>query len=177
MKKILLHMCCGPCSVYPLSQLKKEWEVTGLFFNPNIHPYTEYKERMETAEAFAREEEIRFINLDEYNLEEFLRNAAFRENARCTYCYSVRLERAASVAKKGGYDAFTSSLLVSPFQKHELIKSLGEEAGKKYGIPFYYEDFRPGYKEGTEKSKERGMYRQKYCGCIYSEKERYLRKK
>jgi len=176
-KRILLHMCCGPCSIFPLSQLEKEWEVTGFFYNPNIHPYTEYKKRMETAEEYAKSKNLRFIKIDEYNLEEFLRNAAFRESQRCVGCYSVRLERAASVAKSGGYDGFTSSLLVSPFQKHELIKKIGEEAGKKYGIEFYYEDFRVGYKEGTEKSRELEMYRQQYCGCIYSEKERYLPEK
>lgn len=176
-KRILLHMCCGPCSIYPLSQLMKEWEVTGLFYNPNIHPYTEFRKRLETAEEYAEKQGIRFIKLEEYKLEEFLRNAAFRESQRCNWCYSERLERAASVAKSGGYDAFTSSLLVSPFQKHELIKRIGEEAGKKYGIEFYYEDFRVGYKEGTERSRELEMYRQQYCGCIYSEKERYLPEK
>ncbi len=173
-KRILMHMCCGPCSVFPLSQLKKEWDVTGFFYNPNIHPYTEYQKRLETAEAFALSEEIRFIKIDEYDLESFLRNASFRESQRCIYCYASRLDRAASVARKGGYDAFTTSLLVSPFQKHELIRKLGEEAGVKHGIHFHYEDFRPGYKEGTALSKELGMYRQQYCGCIYSEKERYL---
>ena len=176
MERMLLHMCCGPCTVYPWKVLRDRYEVTGLFFNPNIHPYTEYRQRMETAQKFAEEEGFRFIVIDEYNLEEFLRNCAFREQQRCVTCYGTRLDRAASVAKSGKFDCFSSTLLVSPFQKHDLIRQVGENAGKKYGVPFYYEDFRPGFKEGTEISKERGMYRQQYCGCIYSEKERYLGK-
>lgn len=174
-RKILMHMCCGPCSIYPLSQLKKEFEVTGLLFNPNIHPFTEYKKRLETAEECAKNEGIEVIKFDEYDLEKFLRNAAFKEAERCNYCYTERLERAAKTAKENGLNAFTTTLLVSPYQKHEGIKKIGEEMAKKYGVSFYYEDFRVGYREGVEISRELEMYRQKYCGCIYSEKERYVK--
>jgi predicted adenine nucleotide alpha hydrolase (AANH) superfamily ATPase len=131
---------------------------------------------MDTAQEFADKSGFRLITIDEYNLDEFLRNAAFREGQRCMMCYSDRLSRAASVAKKGNFDAFTTTLLVSPFQKHELIKRIGEEAGSKYGVPFLYEDFRPGFKAGVEGSKELGLYRQPYCGCIYSERDRYAPK-
>lgn len=175
--KLLMHMCCGPCAVYPYDALKDEYEITGLFYNPNIHPYTEYKKRMDTALEFSESSGFKTIVIDEYKLDEFLRNAAFRENQRCMMCYADRLERAASVARKGGFDAFTSTLLVSPFQKHDLIKQIGEEAGQKYGVEFLYRDFRPGFKEGVEKSKAMGLYRQPYCGCIYSERDRYLPKK
>lgn len=175
--KLLMHMCCGPCAVYPYDVLKDEHEITGLFYNPNIHPYTEYKKRMDTALEFSERSGFKTIVIDEYKLDEFLRNAAFRENQRCMMCYADRLERAASVARKGGFDAFTTTLLVSPFQKHDLIKRIGEEAGQKYGVEFLYRDFRTGFKEGVEKSKAMGLYRQPYCGCIYSERDRYLPKK
>lgn len=172
--KLLMHMCCGPCAVYPYGVLSKEHDITGLFYNPNIHPYTEYKKRMDAAKEFADKSGYRLITIDEYNLEEFLRNAAFREGQRCMMCYADRLFRTASVAKKGYFDAFTTTLLVSPFQKHDLIKKIGEEAGAKYGVEFLYKDFREGFKEGVEKSKQLGLYRQQYCGCIYSERDRYV---
>ncbi len=172
--KLLLHMCCGPCAVYPHQVLSREHEITGLFYNPNIHPYTEYKKRLDTARDFADNSGYKLITIDEYNLDEFLRNAAFREGQRCIMCYAERLERAASVAKSGCFDAFTTTLLVSPFQKHDLIRRIGEEAGKKYGVEFLYKDFRGGFKEGVEKSRELGLYRQPYCGCIYSERDRYM---
>lgn len=175
--KLLMHMCCGPCAVYPYQVLSKEHDITGLFYNPNIHPYTEYKKRMDTAREFADKSGYKLITIDEYNLDEFLRNAAFREGQRCMMCYADRLERAASVAKKGNFDAFTTTLLVSPFQKHDLIRKIGEEAGRKYGVEFLYKDFRTGFKEGVEKSKELGLYRQPYCGCIYSERDRYAPKR
>lgn len=172
-----MHMCCGPCAVYPYEKLCREHDITGFFYNPNIHPYTEYKKRMETAQEFADRSGFRLITIDEYNLDEFLRNAAFREGQRCMMCYSERLTRAASVARNGNFDAFTTTLLVSPFQKHDLIRKIGEEAADKYGVKFFYEDFRPGFKEGTAKSKEMGLYRQPYCGCIYSERDRYAPKR
>ena len=175
--KVLLHMCCGPCAIYPVEYLRKEHDIKGLFFNPNIHPYTEYKKRLDTALEYSEKVGLYTIVIDEYNLDEFLRDAAFRESHRCITCYSTRLERAASVAKRGGFDGFTSTLLISPHQNHSLIKKVGEEAGKKYGVDFLYIDFRVGYKEGVKKSKEMGLYRQQYCGCIYSERDRYLKRR
>lgn len=174
--KLLLHMCCGPCAVYPHKVLSREHDIMGLFYNPNIHPFTEYRKRMDTARDFADKSNFKMITIDEYNLDDFLRNAAFREGQRCIMCYADRLFRAASAAKKGCFDAFTTTLLVSPFQKHELIKKIGEEAGDKYGIEFLYKDFREGFKEGVEESKQMGLYRQQYCGCIYSERDRYAPK-
>ena len=175
--KLLMHMCCGPCAVYPFEVLKDKYDITALFYNPNIQPYTEYMKRMETAKEFCEKKEIKLIIIDEYKLDDFLRNAAYRENQRCTMCYSERLERVASVAKKGNFDIFTSTLLVSPFQKHEQIKQIAQQAADKYETEFLYIDFRVGYKEGVAKSKEMQLYRQQYCGCIYSERDRYLTKK
>ena len=116
------------------------------------------------------------IYRDEYLLEEFLRNVSHREKERCRYCYSIRLEATAQEAKKNGFDQFSTTLLQSTHQDHALIKETGERIANEIGVPFYYEDFRQGWKKGVEVSKAMGLYRQQYCGCIYSEKERYLQK-
>lgn len=176
--KILFHMCCAPCSIFPVEVLRNAGhDLHGVFYNPNIHPYTEYMQRLTTAKEYCEKVNMPLIVIDQYNISEFLRNCAYRETTRCQMCYSKRLERVASIAKKGDFDAFTTSLLVSPFQKHELIKRIGQEVESKYGVEFLYMDFRPGFKEGQQKAKEMELYRQQYCGCIYSEEERYLGKK
>jgi hypothetical protein len=152
-------------------------EVHGYFFNPNIHPFSEYNRRRDALKAYADTEAWPVIYAREYPVEEYFRRVAYRETERCSFCHLLRLERAAGVAKRGGYDAFTTTLLVSPFQKHDTIREVGEILAGKYGISFMYRDFRTGFKEGVKRSKELGMYRQQYCGCVYSEKERYARKK
>lgn len=172
--KILLHVCCGPCSIYPVAALQKEGhDLRGYFYNPNIHPFTEFTKRLQTFSEYAEKMGLPVILDEEYELEEYLRNVAFREGERCRICYSLRLKRAAQIAKKGKFEAFTTTLLVSPFQKHELIKELAMAIAAEIGVPFYYQDFRVGYKEGVVRSKEEGMYRQQYCGCIFSERDRY----
>lgn len=173
--KILLHTCCAPCTIYPLECLKeKGFEVEGYFFNPNIHPYTEFAKRKEALEKYAGETGLRMIFDESYLLEEFLQGVAGRVPERCQFCYDMRLERAACTAKEGNYDFFSTTLLVSPYQKHEIIREIGKMKGEKYGIPFYYVDYRLGYRNAAARSRSMGMYRQKYCGCVYSEKERYL---
>jgi predicted adenine nucleotide alpha hydrolase (AANH) superfamily ATPase len=176
--KVLIHICCANCLIYPLKVLQEEgWEVMGFFYNPNIHPYQEYQRRLEAVQAYEQQAAIQVIYRDEYNLEEFLRGVAFREEERCRFCHHLRLEATAQVAKHGKFAAFTSTLLHSRHQDHELIKATGEAVGKEQGVQFLYRDFRDGWKEGIEESKALGLYRQQYCGCIYSEKERYLGKK
>jgi epoxyqueuosine reductase len=172
--KVLLHVCCAPCTIYPLRILREEVsEVCSVFINPNIHPYREYRKRLETLEAYAGREELPVIREDAYPMEEFLRQVAFREEERCRYCYDLRLTRAAQIAGRGRFDAFTTTLLYSRHQKHDLIRTIGERVATTSGIPFLYRDFREGWSEGVRISKETGMYRQSYCGCIYSEKERF----
>ncbi|MDD2212344.1 MAG: epoxyqueuosine reductase QueH [Clostridia bacterium] len=176
--KILLHVCCGPCSIYPVETLRQAGhEIRGYFYNPNIHPYTEFTKRLETFTNYAQKIELPVILDEQYALEEFLRSVVFREGERCRICYSSRLKKAAQIAKQGKFDAFTTTLLVSPFQKHELIKEIASSIAIETEVPFYYEDFRAGFKEGVLKSKEEKMYRQQYCGCIFSEKERYYSRK
>jgi predicted adenine nucleotide alpha hydrolase (AANH) superfamily ATPase len=174
--KILMHSCCGPCTIYPLGILRNEGcEVMGFFYRHNIHPYTECLRRQETLERYAAEQNLRIIIQAGYDMEGFIRSVAFREKERCRYCYHDRLRAAALVARKGKFDAFTSTLLYSRHQNHDLIHEVGDSVGRETGVPFFYRDFRVGWKEGIETSKRLGMYRQPYCGCIYSEKERYYR--
>ena len=150
--------------------------VTGYFFNHNIHPYLEYRKRLETVREYAEKIGLKVIFRDEYQLEEFLSAVAAEPEKRCAYCYASRLTATAIAAVEGGFDAYSSSLLYSRYQNHEVIKEMGEEIGKRYGIPFHYSDYRRGWQEGITLSKEMGLYRQQYCGCIYSEKDRYERR-
>jgi predicted adenine nucleotide alpha hydrolase (AANH) superfamily ATPase len=174
--KLLLHICCGPCTVYPLTVLRREAEtVMGFFYRNNIHPYSECLRRQETLAAYAQRVALKVIYQEGYDLEGFLRNVAWREANRCDYCYHDRLNSTALVARRGKFDAFSSTLLYSKFQKHETIRSIGEAVGRSVGIPFYYRDFRSGWRQGVEESKRLGLYRQQYCGCIFSEKERFYR--
>ncbi len=173
--KLLLHTCCGPCTIYPLDVLRKEgMEVMGFFYRHNIHPYTECQRREETLLDYAASVDFKVIVHKGYELEEFLRRVVFRESHRCRICYHERLTATALTAKRGKFDAFSTTLLYSKFQQHDLIREIGEAAGKSAGVPFHYQDFREGWKTGIEASKRLGLYRQQYCGCIYSEKERYF---
>jgi predicted adenine nucleotide alpha hydrolase (AANH) superfamily ATPase len=172
--RILLHTCCGPCTIYPLKRLRQEgWQVHGYFYNPHIQPYQEFEKRLATLESFAQREELEIIVRNDYELERFFRQVAFREHQRCIYCYAIRIEAVARLAKKSRFDAFTTTLLYSKRQRHDLVRDLAQEASQKYGIAFYYENFRKGWREGQELAGRQGMYRQQYCGCIYSERERY----
>lgn len=172
--KLLVHTCCGPCSIYPIQVLRDErYDVMAFFYRYNIHPYTECMRREETLKNYADSISLKLIIQPGYEIEGFLRNVAFREADRCTYCYHERLTTTAHFAKKGKFDGFTTTLLYSRFQKHDQIRAIGEAVGKSVGVPFYYQDFRDGWKSGIESSKRLGMYRQPYCGCIYSEKDRY----
>ncbi len=175
--RILLHICCGPCALFPLRTMRAAGhDVTGYFYNNNIHPYQEYVRRRDAAIDMAQQEEMDLIMRDEYDLETFLANVAPAPEKRCSYCYASRLRATARTAVHEGFDAFTAALLYSRYQQHAEIRTLGEQIGRELGIPFYYEDFRPGWQEGIRLSKELGLYRQQYCGCIYSEKDRYLPK-
>lgn len=172
--KILLHTCCGPCSIFPTMRLADEGHEFSLYyFNPNIHPYKEFKRRLSTLREYASLKKYPLIVDKNYPLEECVRGMLDEPTVRCAYCYRVRLEKTAIYAKENDFEAFSTSLLVSPYQKHDLIKQIAEEIAAKVGIPFYYEDYRNGYQEGVDVSKELEMYRQPYCGCVFSERDRY----
>lgn len=174
--RIFLHICCGPCSVFPVLSLRDAGhDLQGFFFNPNIHPYKEFSKRLDTLTAYAAAIELPLIVDGRYLLEDFLTAVLQPDRLRCEVCYEMRLQETARQARLCGCDAFTTTLLVSPYQKHELILQAGEAAGKAAGVDFFYEDFRPGWPAGVKISREREMYRQPYCGCIFSEKERYCK--
>lgn len=172
--RILFHVCCANCAIFPVKILRSEnHQVTGFFFNHNIHPYLEFKRRLEAVREYADRVDLPVVVREEYQLEEFLARVAANPQFRCSYCYRSRLEKTARVAAEEGFEAFSTSLLYSRYQKHEEIRQFGVDLARQYGVPFVYRDFRSGWQEGIEISKAMGLYRQQYCGCIYSEKDRY----
>ncbi|MGI6656513.1 MAG: epoxyqueuosine reductase QueH [Desulfobulbus sp.] len=179
--RILLHLCCGPCAVYPVARLRAQGhEVYGLFFNPNIHPYQEFRRRIQAVRQFADIAALPVEIDTHYGLTDYLRRVVFHEKERCPLCYAMRLEHVAAQAQAGGFDAFTTTLLYSRYQRHDEIVRQCEALAKAHEIGFYYEDFRVGWQEGIDESIRLELYRQPYCGCVYSEQERYdkqLRKK
>lgn len=176
--KLLLHSCCGPCSTYVMEYLSKFFDVTVLFYNPNIYPEEEYEKRLEAQKKavfkIQSENAVKLVDLtDKYEvfLEKVVGFEAEREGgARCEKCFRIRLEKAAFEAKKLGFDCFTTTLSVSPHKNAELLNDLGRELSEKYDIPYLVADFkkREGYKRSIELSKEFGLYRQEYCGCEFS---------
>ena len=174
--KLLLHTCCAPCSVYCIETLRnEEIEPTVYWYNPNIHPYKEYEARRDCLKEYTKSIGVQAIFEDNYGLKEFCKNVISDLENRCVnYCYKVRLEQTAKYAKENGYDSFSTTLLVSPYQNHDALKKLGEKLAKKYGIEFVYRDFRVGFREGQRKARELGLYMQKYCGCIFSEQQIFI---
>ena len=173
--KLLMHTCCAPCSVYCIDSLRGEGiEPTVYWYNPNIHPYMEYKARRDCLKEYTQSIGVQAIFEEEYGLDKFCENVIGNLKTRCTdYCYRVRLEQTAKYAKEHGFDTITTTLFVSPYQKHEELKQILEEIAKKYELNFLYRDFRVGFREGQAKARELGLYMQKYCGCIFSEEMRY----
>ncbi len=173
MSKILLHACCGPCSIYPTKVFRdKKLDFKVYFYNPNIHPYKEFKQRLRTLREYCQSEKLKLIVDKSYPLEEFLQNQLAANN-RCDYCYQARMQQTAQFAKENAFSSFTTTLLISPYQDHEKIVYYCKKASEQYNIDFLYEDFRPGFTKAQEMAKDMQMYRQGYCGCIFSERDRY----
>mgnify|MGYP003747248787 FL=1 len=172
--KLLLHICCAPCGIMPVSSFKDDFEVVGLFYNPNIHPYKEYLDRLSSVKKLSIDFKIDVI-YEEYNWEDFLKELILTNNTlepyRCKVCYKMRLIKTNNIAKEMGIRYISTTLLYSIYQKHELIKVVADEVVKD--SEFIYKDFRPFYREGVIKSRELAYYRQKYCGCIFSNYDRY----
>lgn len=173
--KLLLHTCCAPCSVYCIDSLRDEnIEPTVYWFNPNIHPYQEYKARRDTLKEYTKSINVNAIFEEDYGLRKFCEDTINCLDKRCeNYCYPVRLEQTAKYAKEHGYDTISTTLLISPYQKHDQLRTLGEKIATAYDLNFLYRDFRVGFREGQTKARELGLYMQKYCGCIFSEEDRY----
>ncbi len=170
---LLLHICCGPCATYPLEVLKADFNVTGFFYNPNIHPYREFKKRLQGAREVLKYYQIKGIFDEEYYLEQFLQAVLQEKSLRCSACYRMRMEISAQKAKDLGIKRFTTTLLISPYQDIEDVIRAGQNAAYNYGLEFLAQDFRPGFPVSREQAKKLNIYRQGYCGCIFSEKERY----
>ncbi|MFW3146747.1 MAG: epoxyqueuosine reductase QueH [Thermoplasmatota archaeon] len=180
---ILLHTCCGPCltsSRMPFEE--EELEITAFWFNPNIHPSTEHEKRLQTLERYLYLYPMGFINPEEYPLHDFLEGqiCAAREDgenashpSRCRFCYFRRLKRTAQEAKERGFDHFSTTLLLSKYQLHDIIRKTGEEVAEEIGVDFVYKDLRKNWRDSINISRELRLYRQPYCGCIFSEMERY----
>jgi len=175
--EILLHICCGPCTLYPLKVLRGEGlEVRGYFFNPNIHPYREFRKRIRALDTVAQLKGLEIIWDKNYGLRPFLRRMVFRENNRCEECYYWRLLETVKKAAELKVEAFTTTLLYSRYQRHNLIKEISEDLSYRFKVPFLYRDFREGWEEGQQEAITLEIYRQPYCGCIYSEQVRYDKK-
>jgi hypothetical protein len=176
--RLLLHICCAPCLVVPLKILKERFTLEGYFYNPNIHPFLEYRNRLEAVKDFCQKSGLR-VNFPPYEVKNFFRRVNFKEEKyqRCPICWQLRLEKSACFAKDNGFDSFSTTLLISPYQDIRLIKEIGEKLGQAVGVKFYYEDFRPFFRDSLNQAKQEGMYCQRYCGCIYSEMERFQKRR
>ena len=176
MDKILLHCCCAPCSVSCVEPLRNEGiEPVAFWYNPNIHPFKEYEARRDCFVSYSQKIGMEYIVDEHYGLIDFVKNVADDINGRCTYCYEHRLDETARFAAENGFKAFSTTLLASIYQQHELTAAAGERYAKEYGVEFLYRDFRPNFREGNQKAREMGLYMQKYCGCIFSEEDRYIK--
>jgi len=175
---ILLHICCAPCAIFPAEELRREGhKLAGFFYNPNIHPYAEYIRRRGQVERYAVDAGLNVISSD-YDIENYFQHIVYNEDFknRCPVCWRLRMESSAAFAKENGFDAFTTTLLGSPYQDHDMIKEICQDIAKRLGLKFYYKDFRTGFKEAHDRAKSKGIYCQNYCGCIFSEVERAQKK-
>lgn len=152
-------------------------EASGLWYNPNIHPFTEYKARKNTLIEYSKKISLPLDVIDDYGLREFIDLIYPDFDNRCRKCYEIRLDKTAQLAKEIGFDSFTSTLFVSPYQDHEMMKEVANEAAEKHKVKFLYRDFRPYFREGQAKAREMEFYMQKYCGCVFSEEDRYRKRK
>ena len=174
-KKILLHICCAPCATYTVLRLREEgWGVTGHWYNPNIHPFAEHEKRRESLVSYAQAVGLPVFWHEGYEMPAFFRAVVGRERfrERCAICYRLRLSKTAELAREHGSDAFTTTLLISPYQDQEMIRQVGQALAQEYSVAFYFENFQRGWSERGRLAREYGLYLQRYCGCLYSEWER-----
>lgn len=173
--KLLLHTCCAPCLIHPLERLKDcGFKPSVFFYNPNIHPSAEYRQRRQAVEDFCAGRQLELF-CPEYSPAEFFQavNLVEEKLERCPVCWFLRLNKTADTAKDKRFSYFSTTLLVSPYQDQDALKRIGGDIAKDKGVQFFYEDFRPGFRRAHNLAKEQGIYCQNYCGCVYSEIERY----
>lgn len=191
---ILLHICCSTCSLEPVKRLKAGGNrFTGFWFNPNIHPFGEYQLRLDSLKRLSEEWMFDVHYREDYRPEEYFRmfgingEPSFQDlnradfvippaPDRCRKCYRIRLDRTAAHARQEGFDGFSTTLLISPYQDFDAIAALGHELAEQYNVAFHLEDYRHGFRYAMARSKEMGLYRQKYCGCLFSKSERGMKK-
>jgi len=172
--KLLLHSCCAPCLGAPWERLRSEgYDVTAFFYNPNIHPLLEFRKRLKAVRTLSDRQAIPILCDETYGLHLFLEQVWPRVGPRCEVCFRMRLQRTAEVARARGDDAFSTTLLSSPHQDHEQLRRLGEASGQALGVTFFYRDLRPLHQTSLAQATAAGLYRQSYCGCIFSEEARY----
>ena len=172
--RVLLHTCCAVCLSGPCSALSREGkEVTPFFYNPNIHPFLEFRKRLKAVEVLAEAMKIPARYDDTYDLELFFRTVLADLSDRCRLCYRLRLRQTALCAAETGVGAFATTLAASPHQKHDILREEGEQAADDFSVEFVYRDWRALHPENVESAKKRSLYRQQYCGCVWSEQERY----
>ncbi|MFC1697699.1 epoxyqueuosine reductase QueH [Nanoarchaeota archaeon] len=177
MKQILLHVCCAPCSTHVIKELKElEYEVILFFYNPNIHPEEEYQKRLENAKIIAKELNLKLIE-GPYDQENWHKQTIELKNEpeggkRCEICFKIRLEKTAETAKENQIQNFTTTLSVSPYKDFKIIEKVGKEIEDETNVKFINLNFKKqnGYRKSLELSKKHDLYRQHYCGCIYSQK-------
>ena len=177
--KLLLHSCCAPCSSYVITYLYDYFDITILYYNPNIYPYEEYKKRKdEQIRLISNFKGVKIIDCDYDNdiyneIIKGLENEPER-GSRCTKCFYLRLDKTGEIAKKNNFEYFGTTLTVSPYKNARLLNEIGEDISKKYDIKWLYSDFKKndGYKKSIELSKKYNLYRQDYCGCIYSKRDK-----
>ncbi len=173
-KRTLLHICCGPCATYTVQAFRAAGGIlTGYWYNPNIQPFSEHTARLQALESLAGQIDLPVIWEPGYDVVAFLRAVSGQEalGLRCRICYRQRLDRTARAAAEGGFEAFSTTLLISPYQNLEEIRLLGNEAAERWRVPFYWENLRRGFAEHHRLAKRYGLYRQRYCGCLFSEWE------
>ncbi|OGV99795.1 MAG: hypothetical protein A3I04_07740 [Nitrospinae bacterium RIFCSPLOWO2_02_FULL_39_110] len=177
--RLLLHICCAPCSAHVIDLLKVDFELSAYFYDPNIHPEDEYLFRLEEMRRFSRQTGLPFIPA-EYDPDRWFKLTRGHENdkeggERCEICFKMRLERAVQFAKENNYNYFATVLTISPHKNATVINRIGLELSEKYGIKFYTADFKKkdGFKFSLQKSKEYGLKRQNYCGCIFSNTQKH----
>lgn len=173
MATLLLHTCCAPCSTYTVEHWRKEkLEVAAFWFNPNIHPTSEQELRLKAMQNFSKAVELPLFLPPGYDRED-IECLVSGEGERCARCFLWRLSQTAAFAREKGFDAFSTTLLISPYQKHELLREVAERVAREAKIPFLYADLHSGFPRSRRLSRELNLYRQKYCGCLFSEWERF----
>ena len=174
MKTVLIHTCCAHCTAYTAEHWQQQgYQLCAFWYNPSIHPYTEHQHRLEATKSLALEMGFPLVISGSYDMIDYFRRVAGHEADRCRHCFEMRLSRTAEYALQSGFDAFTTTLLISPHQKHAQLKDTGERIARETGVDFLYADLRKRYSDSRHRTKPLELYRQQYCGCLYSEWERY----